>query len=68
MSALAAATAIAADFMRDAREASFACRGCGSPDPARIDGATCSDCRDFDRCACGRWTFAERATPVTFPA
>lgn len=31
---------------RDPEDA-FPCLGCGSPDPARIEGRKCSDCYDF---------------------
>jgi hypothetical protein len=35
----------AADFRRKQLRESFACRTCGSPDPAIIRGDRCSDCR-----------------------
>jgi hypothetical protein len=35
----------AADFRRDQLRDSFACRACGSPDPAIIRDGACSDCR-----------------------
>ena len=48
------------------RKHTSACLGCGSPDPARIDGMTCSDCADFDRCPmCRRWIGEGFAAPVT---
>ena len=32
------------------------CAGCGSPEPVRIEGATCSDCTEYPRCGiCNRW-------------
>jgi hypothetical protein len=34
----------AADFRRKQLRESFACRSCGSPDPAIIRGDRCSDC------------------------
>jgi len=34
----------AADFRRDQLKDSFACRACGSPDPAIIRDGRCSDC------------------------
>ena len=40
-----------ADFRRDELKHSSACAGCGSLEPARIVGRTCSDCAEFPRCA-----------------
>jgi hypothetical protein len=38
-----------ADFLRDYYRDHFACRTCGSPDPAIIEGAYCSDCKGENR-------------------
>ena len=35
-----------ADWLRDQLKNSSSCRTCGSPDPAIISGAHCSDCPD----------------------
>ncbi len=46
----------AADFRRDELKNSSACAGCAAPDPARIEGNTCSECATFPTCGiCGRW-------------
>lgn len=37
-----------ADFVRDYYKDHSACRTCGSPDPAIIEGAYCSDCKGQD--------------------
>ena len=45
-----------ADFRRKQLRETSSCAGCGSSDPARIEGATCSDCAEYPRCGiCGRW-------------
>jgi len=45
-----------ADFrLAEARHTS-SCSGCGSPEPVRIEGTTCSECTSYPKCAfCSRW-------------
>jgi len=45
-----------ADLRRDELKHSSACLGCGSREPVRLEGRTCSDCTEYPRCGiCGRW-------------
>jgi hypothetical protein len=49
------------DWRIDQRRNSFPCQGCGSPEPARVEGLTCSDCTEYPRCGnCKAWTTACR--------
>jgi hypothetical protein len=44
------------DFRRKQLRESSSCVGCGSHEPARIEGRTCSDCTAYPTCGlCGRW-------------
>ena len=44
------------DFRRDELKHTSSCLGCGSREPVRIEGTTCSDCTDYPRCDfCRRW-------------
>jgi hypothetical protein len=40
-----------ADLRRDQLRDTSSCAGCGSREPARIEGNRCSDCSDWPRCA-----------------
>lgn len=45
-----------ADFRRDELKHTSACRSCGSREPARVEGSTCSDCTAYPECGiCHRW-------------
>ena len=44
------------DIRRKQLRESSACAACGSAEPARIVGRTCSDCTEYTRCAVhGGW-------------
>ena len=46
----------AADFRLAELKHTSSCPGCGSPEPARIEGRTCSECASFPKCSfCDRW-------------
>lgn len=45
-----------ADFRLAEAKHTSSCPGCASPEPVRIEGATCSDCTAYPRCDfCHRW-------------
>ena len=44
------------DIRRAEVRHSSSCAGCGSREPARIEGRTCSDCTSYPSCGiCSRW-------------